>query len=176
MYKFKAFSLLEMAMVIALLAGLYTLGFSKFSQVYESSQRASIRVHFQKLRRGIHALNQRWYLLQSPADHQLVKVSNIQVSFLKKRIFRIHQQNHIPAAIPLKELQATRLWYLAFSTSSAINTGTNTWVSQKLTGSANEIFRWHFIENYQTKKDKVLAVIEYNALTNQQQLTFINQP
>jgi len=163
----KAFSLLELAIVITLLAGLYAIGIKKLGHVYDTSKQAHIETIYHELKAGIYALNQRWYIMGQPMNHELVEIEDIKASYFQKHIFRVYSTDHIPEDVPAKALQSTRLWYLALAASTDINRPNIGWQSKKLTGDLKENFAWEFIE-----EGHVTATILYNGLTGKCYLTY----
>lgn len=153
--------------MITLLAGLYAIGLKKLNHVYDTSKQAHIETIYHELKAGIYALNQRWYIIGQPMNHELIEIEDIKASYFQKHIFRVYTTSHIPESVGAKSLQSTRLWYLALAASTDINQPNNGWQSKPLTGDLKENFAWEYLED-----GHVSATILYNGLTGKCYLTY----
>ncbi len=111
----KAFTLIELVVVIALLGILGATALGRYADIARDADAANIDMIFATTQSYLNTVNIRYTLLGSPANPDWVDLDGLDIRFRNGLVRQVRNSNHVPPGTPNRNNQATRFWFMIFS-------------------------------------------------------------
>ena len=111
------FTLVELIVVIVLLGVLGVTALGKFQDLGDSAQHAVVDNIYSSVNSYLLSLNgMRYTVAGSPDNATYVDIDGISMRFFNGRVRNMQTNAHVPPGTPNRNNQATRFWYMMFTT------------------------------------------------------------
>ena len=111
----KAFTLVELVVVIVLLGILGVTALGRYADISSDAEAANIEMIFATASNYLDTVNIRYTLLGSPANPEWVDLDGLDIRFRNGLVRQVRNSNHVPPGTPNRNNQATRFWHMIFS-------------------------------------------------------------
>ncbi|MGB5329020.1 MAG: prepilin-type N-terminal cleavage/methylation domain-containing protein [Gammaproteobacteria bacterium] len=116
-YRHCGFTLVELVVVIVVLGILGTVALGKFEDLSDDAEHATVDMIFATASSYLSKMNSIRYTLESSPDNATyVTIDGVSVRFFNGSVRNTQTNAHVPAGTPNRNNQATRFWYMIFST------------------------------------------------------------
>ncbi|MEM7562168.1 MAG: prepilin-type N-terminal cleavage/methylation domain-containing protein [Pseudomonadota bacterium] len=111
------FTLVELIVVVVLIGVLGVTALGKFQDLGDSAQNAAVDNIYSSIESYLTSLNgMRYTIAGSPDNATYVDIDGLSVRFRNGLVRNIQTNAHVPAGTPNRNNQATRFWYMMFTT------------------------------------------------------------